>query len=244
MITGRTGSALLCTVFFYFPLEHILMRYRCLILDHDDTAVDSTPLLHYPAHVEVMRQLRPGIPPVDLDGWMRMNFSPGIMAYLQDELGFTEDEIEEEYRIWQNCIKDKQAEFFPGFIDCIREFHDAGGILAVISHSTKENILKDYASAGAERLIQAVYGWEHEPDKRKPSPYPVQQILRQFGLRRKDVLVVDDLKPAVSMARAAGVAIGAAGWGIRIPEIGEEMRRSCDYYFADIQSLRDFLLED
>ena len=30
------------------------IRFKCLILDHDDTAVDSTASIHYPAHVEIM----------------------------------------------------------------------------------------------------------------------------------------------------------------------------------------------
>ena len=35
------------------------MKFQCLILDHDDTAVDSTREIHYPAHLEVMQTLRP-----------------------------------------------------------------------------------------------------------------------------------------------------------------------------------------
>ena len=36
------------------------LRYRCILIDHDDTAVDSTEAVHYPAHVEALRILRPG----------------------------------------------------------------------------------------------------------------------------------------------------------------------------------------
>ena len=34
------------------------MRYQCLVLDHDDTVVDSTASVHYPAFMETLRRLR------------------------------------------------------------------------------------------------------------------------------------------------------------------------------------------
>ena len=37
------------------------MRYRCLILDHDDTVVNSTATIHYPAFLEALKLLRPGV---------------------------------------------------------------------------------------------------------------------------------------------------------------------------------------
>ena len=69
------------------------MRYRCLILDHDDTAVDGTRLVHHPAHLRAMEVLRPGTEPVDLDTWFVKNFDPGILSYLVGELGFSDREM-------------------------------------------------------------------------------------------------------------------------------------------------------
>ena len=76
------------------------MKYSCLILDHDDTAVDSTAEIHYPAHLEIMKQLRPDLQPVDLENWFRKNFDPGIMEFLKGELGFSEKELQDEIEIW------------------------------------------------------------------------------------------------------------------------------------------------
>ena len=70
------------------------LRYRCLIIDHDDTAVDSTARIHYPAHIEVMAILRPEIEPVTLRKWFCKNFHPGIMEYLTRELELTQPEME------------------------------------------------------------------------------------------------------------------------------------------------------
>ncbi len=217
------------------------MKYRCLILDHDDTAVNSTPYLHYPAHIEVMKELRPGEAPISLEDWMLKNFSPGIMEYMVDELHLTPEEVNREFEIWQKFIADKQVTFFPGFIDLLKDYQNAGGILTVVSHSTKEKILQDYASVGAKHLIQAVYGWDHDKSKRKPSPYPVLQILKKFHLNPEEVLIIDDLRPAISMARESGVAIGAAGWGILVPEITAYMKKYSNFYFKTVDDVRELL---
>ena len=33
------------------------LRYKCLVLDHDDTVVNSTATVHYPCFVEYMENL-------------------------------------------------------------------------------------------------------------------------------------------------------------------------------------------
>ncbi len=60
----------------------MLGRYRCILIDHDDTAVDSTSVVHYPAHLEALRVLRPGRTPPSREQWLLRNFH-GIMEYLE-----------------------------------------------------------------------------------------------------------------------------------------------------------------
>ena len=220
------------------------LRYSCLILDHDDTAVDSTSEIHYPAHVEVMRRLRPDNTPVSLENWFRKNFDPGIMNFLRQELDFNDDEIEVEFEVWREYTAGITPEFFPGFLDIIREFRNRGGIVTVVSHSEADTIRRHYETAtnGNVFLPDTIHGWTMEAEKRKPNPYPVHEILREYNLSSEDVLVVDDLKPGVEMAKAAGVPIAAAGWSHQISEIRQYMKRHCEAYFPDIESFGRFIL--
>ena len=78
---------------------------------------------------------------------------------------------------------------------------------------------------------------------RKPSPWPVRQILKKFHLRPEDVLIIDDLKPGVQMSRAAGVAVAAAGWGHDITEIREYMTENCLAYFKTVRDFDAFIFE-
>ena len=216
------------------------LRYRCLILDHDDTVIASTADIHYPAYLEIMRRLRPSLRPLTLDGWFLKNFEPGISAYLADELGLDKEELEAEYRIWREFTTRNQASFFGGMTDFLIEYQGSGGKISVISHSEKDLILKDYRFCTGGRVKpDLVFGWEVEEQHRKPDPWPVEQTLERLGVGAKEALIVDDLKPAVLMARATGVDIAAAGWGHNIPQIREFMEANTIAYLRTIDELRE-----
>lgn len=221
------------------------LRYRLLILDHDDTAVDSTAVIHYPAHVEVLRVLRPGLLPVGLEGWFRKMFSPGIAAYLKDELGFSEEEILREFEIWRSFTAGRDPEFYPGLLDTLAEFRRRGGQIVVVSHSEPQTILRHYRRASAALggvLPDLVFGWDPDEGKRKPSPWPVREALRRLRQKAAETLVLDDPKPGVLMARRAGVTAAGAGWAHRIPEIQQYMRAHCLACFETVLEFRRFLL--
>jgi phosphoglycolate phosphatase/pyrophosphatase PpaX len=219
------------------------LRYSCLILDHDDTAVDSSSTVHYPAHVEAMRVLRPGRQPVSLEGWFLKNFHPGIMPYLVEELGLNAEEMAVEFEIWRSFTARRAPRFFPGFLQALGEYRERGGKIAVISHSEPEVIRGHYRAAGP-LVPDLVFGWHDEEEKRKPSPWPVQQVLASLGIRESRALILDDLKPGVLMAGRAGVAVVGAGWAHNIGEIREYMQAHCLAYFETVQAFRDFLLAE
>ena len=217
---------------------------RCLVLDHDDTVVDSSPVIHYAAHVESLHVLRPGLAPVDLDGWFLKNFDPGIGRYLQEELGLSDDEMTTEYSIWRRYATSIVPRFFPGILETLRDFRAARGTIVVVSHSESDVIRSHYAGAGAppEAMPDAVYGWDSGEGRRKPEPWPVDDLRARFGFDPHEVLVLDDLKPGVEMARAAGVPVAAAGWAHRLAPIERYMREHCLAYFESVADFREFLL--
>jgi len=95
------------------------LRYRCILIDHDDTAVDSTEAVHYPAHLEALRILRPGRTPPTKEEWLLRNFH-GIMEYLEGDLGMTREELGRELEIWRGWTSSHVPPFFPGFLPLLR----------------------------------------------------------------------------------------------------------------------------
>ena len=199
------------------------MKYKCLILDHDDTAVHSTAEIHYPAHLEIMEILRPEHKVISLDEWFLKNFHPGIMEYMKGELNFTDEEIITEYQIWQDYVETRHPNFYPGFLDIVREFKNRGGRVAVVSHSNVDIIKRDYKRAGAGDIPEIIFGWDADETKRKPAPYPVEKILGEFGLESEDALIIDDLKPAVIMGQRTGCSCGRS-------RLGSSDSRNCLLY--------------
>lgn len=215
------------------------LKYKCLILDHDDTVMDSTAHVHHPAFLVSLAELRPGHT-ISLEDYFRMNFHPGFVEYCRRELGFTEAEFDREVEMWKEYVADHVPTAYPGMARIIRHQKELGGLVCVVSHSFDFNIRRDYAANGLPEP-DAIYGWELPPERRKPDPWALYQIMERFGLRPEQALVVDDLKPGYDMARAADVPFAAACWAYDVPEIRQFMECNCAVSFTDPSDLERYL---
>lgn len=63
------------------------MRYKCLVLDHDDTLVNSTATIHFPCFCEFLKEVRPNAKAYTLEDYFRKNFDPGILPFFTEEVG-------------------------------------------------------------------------------------------------------------------------------------------------------------
>lgn len=213
--------------------------FRCLVLDHDDTAVKSTPVIHFPAFQDTLRALRPGLE-MSLEEFMGYCFEPGFSRLCGEVLGFTTEEMAYQLENWQRHVDCRIPEFYEGIPEILESQKAAGGLICVVSHSRGENIYRDYqVRLGIRPAL--VFGWELGEEKRKPSPYPLLKIMETYSLRPEELLVVDDLKPGCDMARARGVKSACAGWSGQLPAAAEFMKARCDYYFDQVEELRQFL---
>ena len=217
------------------------MKYKCLILDHDDTVMDSTTHVHHPAFLVALAELRPGAT-ISLEDYFRMNFHPGFLQYCAETLHFTEAEYARELEIWKDYVRDHIPAVFPGMARIIRRQKAEGGLVCVISHSFDFNIRRDYEANGLPQP-DAVYGWELPRELRKPDPWALNQVLERFNLNPEDCLVVDDLKPGYDMAQAAGVPFAAACWAYDIPEIRSFMEENCRLSFTAPAALETYLFD-
>ena len=217
------------------------MKYKCLVLDHDDTVVNSTATIHFPCFVEYLNLTRPHIAGnYDLNSYLVKNFDPGITALLADEIGMDEAELKVEVDYWARYVENHIPDAYSGIGDIMREFRERGGIIAVASHSFERYIIRDYRHNSLP-MPDVIYGWDLPDEKRKPSPYALLDIMSRYSLSAEDILVVDDLKPGYDMARAAGVDFAAAGWAYDVPEIEAFMRENCDFFLKSVSELKEIL---
>ena len=218
------------------------MKYPCLVLDHDDTVVNSTATIHYASFLAFLKQVRPDAPHYSIDDYFCKNFDPGVFAFFREELGFTDEEMDEEFRFWQEFVRTRIPKAYDGIREILRRHRANGGVIAVVSHSTRENIERDYR-ANDLPAPDIVYGWEQPEERRKPHPWPLEEIMRRLELSPENLLMVDDLKPGFDMAHSCGVDFAAAGWAYDVPQIEAFMRKNSDFYFKSVPELADFLSE-
>lgn len=217
------------------------MKYKCLILDHDDTVTISTPNIHYPSFVEALKVLRPNTRIITLEEFISSCFNPGFSELCKDILKFNKEEQAYQYKIWNSYTKSKIPEFYPGFPELIKEFKSLGGIICIASHSESKQIERDY-KINCGILPDKIFGWDLEDYKRKPNPYPIRETMKTFNLNKEDILVVDDLKPGLDMARTCNVDFASAGWSHLIPEIIDFMKENSNYYLSSVDELRNIIL--
>ena len=215
------------------------MRYKVLILDHDDTTVNSTPCIHYPAFVKILEVLRPEVITTQ-EKFLTINLTPGIGAYYVNELGFTPEEMKQEQDIWKEFLAAVTPSFFPGMPELIRRVRESGGVVCVVSHSYPEYIRRDYEAAGIP-VPELIFGADLERSKNKPNPWPIEEIMRQTGCKPEDMLMVDDLKAGLDMAHSCGVRFAACGWGYENPVVRRYMKENADHYLESVAELEKLL---
>ncbi len=215
------------------------LKYPCLVLDHDDTTVNSTATVHYPCFVEYMEKYFPDVH-LTLEEYFRYNFEPGVIDLFTKICGMTWEQMMDEENYWKEYVKHHVPAAYPGIREILEEQKKRGGKICVVSHSFADYIRRDYRLNGLPEP-DLIFGWEQPPEQRKPSVYPLEQIMKTFGMKPEELLVVDDLKPGYDMARAAGVPFAAAGWANDIPEIERFMRENCGLYFKKVVEFGNFL---
>ena len=219
-----------------------MLKYPCLVLDHDDTVVQSEATINYPYFCYILDQFRPG-QTITLEEYTRGCFYLGFANMCREKYQFTEQELVDEYLGWKAHVRTHIPAPFPGIDQIIRRQKEEGGLLCVVSHSSVENITRDY-EAHFGVAPDAIYGWDLPEDKRKPSSYPLEDIMARYSLCPDQLLVVDDLKPAWEMCSKVNVPIAYAGWSQKvIPEIRQEMENLCNFKFDSTEELYRFLFE-
>jgi len=245
------------------------LRYKCLIIDHDDTSVESTVSINYPAYLRIMNELRPDARILTPDEFFSYAAKGSFIdKYYKAELGFSDAEVTREIEIWQDYVKDKNPSFYDGFLDILRRYKAAGGRVVVASHSFDHMVNRHYVEfqKGIDVSDQVypdmIFGWTDVADLRKPHPNVVYEAMSRLNsdvekdgnkdgnndgnndcmkIGLSDILILDDLKPGYEMAVAAGVDFAWAGWGHNVPEIVDYMKRNVKYMFSNVKDFERFI---
>lgn len=217
-----------------------MLKYKCLVLDHDDTVVQTEKTIGYPYFRDYVERIRPG---------MTLSFAEYVhdcnnMVFAdmcRARWNMTEEELTEEYLGWKDYSRKNIPEVCPGIGDVIRRQKEMGGLVCVSSLSTREIIERDFLHHFGF-LPDAIYDYDLPVHQRKPNTYALTDLLERFQLKPQDILMVDDMKLGWQMAKAVGADTAFAGWSkTDFPALMEEMQGICDYSFHCAKDLEKFL---
>lgn len=219
-----------------------MLKYKCLVLDHDDTVVQSEATVNYPCFCRFLEIYRPGLSISLADYVSECNKMP-FVEMCRSRFAMSDEEMELEYKFWKDYAREHIPAPFPGIQELLHTYKAAGGTICVVSMSSQDTILRDYKTH-FDMEPDAVFGWDLPQERRKPSPWALEQIKGKYGFFSDEILVVDDMKFAVQMARSAGCLIAFAGWGRKeFPEICKEMEDLCDRSFYSTEELQKYLYD-
>lgn len=217
-----------------------MLKYPCLVLDHDDTVVQTEKTIGYPYFCYILDQFRPG-QTISFSDYVHDCHDYGFAEMCRRRWQFTEEEQRQEYAGWMEYVMTHIPDVFPGIGEVIRKQKSAGGLVCVVSHSSVQNITRDYQEHFGIQP-DAIYGWDYPENQRKPNPFPLEDIMRRFHLKPEEMLVVDDMKLACKMAQPLRVDVAFAAWGKQeFPELSDEMTNLCRYTFNTPMALDSFL---
>lgn len=97
---------------------------------------------------------------------------------------------------------------FPGARDALKELHDAGVLLALVTSNSRENCERALGEASFRLFTHVECGAALLGKARR-----LRRALRQAGVAPPDAIYIGDQATDAVAARKAGIAFGAVAWG-------------------------------
>ncbi len=116
----------------------------------------------------------------------------------------------ERYR-YHYLSKDHELVLFPGVVDAIAELAARGRMLGVATGKSRVGLNRALGSCGLARYFHATRCADESFSK--PHPAMLEEIMEELGVERGRTLMVGDTTHDLQMAKNAGVAALAVGFG-------------------------------
>lgn len=187
------------------------LRKKCIILDHDDTVINSQESIHYPLFVAVLKELRPHVVPIDFQTFIDLSNRFGFTKMCRIVYQFTPEDIHYEYNHWKKHSAQMLAPTFIGLEPILRQFVQAKGIIIVYTMNSYHNVLSDYARL-FNFVPDAIIAHDQFAYLRKPYRISLLQTLSELQLSVKDCVLVDDSPLMCTLKDRLNIDFLAANW--------------------------------
>jgi phosphoglycolate phosphatase len=205
---GRQDLCLLCACAPAYSHVDTLTtenKYKLVIFDFDGTLVDSAPGIL--ATANAMAKLY-GEPPVSMKK-VTATIGTGLDDFVNRMFPRQVGEcgIEEVIKTYRRIYDGKYMQgliVFPGVKETLACLHAKGIKLAVVSNKLKRYVVEINKKIGIQKYFDAVLG-SAEVKLKKPHPFPVNMLVKNYGVKKEETLLVGDSKYDMEAGLRAGV---------------------------------------
>lgn len=199
------------------PQVRRLSGIQAAIIDLDGTMMDTAPDIH--AALNAMRRDL-GLGQIDLElatsliGKGSENLVLEVLA-----LDYANEQVEQHFETALGAylghylaLNGVHSTLYPGVLDGLETMKSAGLRLACVTNKPIGFAAPLLRSAGLAGFFEVTYGGDSLPHK-KPDPYPMLQVCRDFSLAPHQVVAIGDSSNDARAARAAGCAVLTVPYG-------------------------------
>lgn len=200
------------------------MTRPIIVFDLDGTLIDTAPdLLESLNH-----SLAAGaLPAVDDAGFKRFVGNGGRVmierAFAAQRKPLTSEEHERLLQLFLDHYTDNipgKSRPYPGVIEAIARFEDAGFLIAVCTNKYEANSLALIEALGLTRHFTAIAGQDTFPF-RKPDPRHLLKTIELAGGDPGQAVMVGDSRTDIDTAKAAGIPVVAVDFGYTDRHVSE-----------------------
>jgi phosphoglycolate phosphatase len=192
------------------------MKRPIIVFDLDGTLIDTAPdLLDSLNHSLAAGEL----PAVDAVGFKRYVGHGGRVmierVYAAHQKALTAEEHERLVRLFLEHYAGNipgKSRPYPGVLEAIARFEDAGYIVAVCTNKYEADSLALIEALGLTRHFKAIAGQDTFPF-RKPDPRHLTETIALAGGDPERALMVGDSQTDIDTAKAAGIPVVAVDFG-------------------------------
>ena len=185
------------------------MRFPVVLFDFDGTVIDSGSIIIASMRHATKTVLGRDIPDEELG---RAVGGAGLIEQMRMIEPDRVDELVACYRAHNEPLHAELAEC-AGMTDVLTTLKEEGRRLGVVTAKRRETVRLAFSYLPLERFFDVVVGSD-DTELHKPDPDPILFALERLNVGPDAAIYVGDSPYDILAARAAGVASGAALWGL------------------------------
>ncbi len=211
---------------------------RAILFDIDGTLIDTVELITQALNYTYRKHLGIELPREELRRLIglplktQMHYLDERVAQPVDHEAMERDEMAyyEQHRHLERVL--------PEVVQAVRIAHARGYRTALVTSKNRAELRGVLPRLNIDSVVDTIISADDSP-RPKPSPDPVLVALNRLQVRPDAAIFIGDTVFDIACGRAAGVQVGAVGWGAHLPE--DLKAAQPDYFFEAPSELLNWI---